>query len=119
MNRYIEIIQRKAKTSRYVTKLIFTNALIFLIVGIAQLYFINKIISPFEQLNWSEVVSIALQIEPEKRYIGVEVQAVVWLYKSLSSFLGSFFFFSFYFYIKKDLEICSGIAPLLNEKTKR
>jgi len=116
---YIKIIQNKSNTPKYAPTLILVMAILFFVGGVVQLFFLNKLIIPFDWLSWSKVLSIALQIEPERQYIGVELQAVVWVMKSLISFLISFFFLFAYFYIKKDLEVCSQIAPLLNEKPKR
>jgi hypothetical protein len=75
--KYIKIIQDKSNKPKYEPTLILIISLLCLVGGIFQLYFLDKLLRPFEQLNWAKVISIALQIELTKNYIGIEVQAVV------------------------------------------
>ena len=115
----IKIIQNKANSPKYAPYMIFILASIFLISGITQLYYVNKIISHFDFMTWSKILSIALQVEPDKKYLGVEVQAVIWLMKSIIYFTASFFLFKGFLLVKKDIMICKVISKYLNETVKR
>jgi len=115
----IKIIQNKAISPKYAPYMILVLASIFFISGIIQLYYLNKITSLFDFLTWSKIISIALQVEPVKKYSGVELQAVIWLMKSIIYFTISFFLFKGFLLVKRDILICKVISKYLNETVKR
>jgi hypothetical protein len=112
----IKIVLKKASYPAYLPYLILVFATLFLLRAITELYFIVKIIGLLDFLTWSKIISIAIQIEPAKKYLGVELQAVVWLKNSILYFtVASFFYLSFYI-IKKDILICKALSGYLKKQ---